>query len=464
MSKKYLFTYLLLLLLVLGLTMGCSSEETPVPEPEVVGAVQQQRVVSAEAFVVPLREANLAFEANGLMVALNVEEGDEVAAGDVLAQLDDATEKARLAEAEANQSQVEAGLAEAAAALAEAEANLANVKAPPTQEEIDQVKAGLLRAQAALAEVLAGPTDEDIAIAEASVRTAQAQLAEILADARDEDLQSAGARLLQTQADVREAQNLYDTVRYGDPDDVLSAGVALEKVTLAFEAAQADYNKLVNGATQEQVNTALARVAEADAGLAKAEAGATPEQIAQAQAEVTAAEADLARLLAGATDEEIAIAEARVESALAGIESVRASVDAAAAQVDSARVQVEKMQLRAPFDGVIGQLPINEGEYMQVGQPVISVGDFSKWQIETDDLTEIDVVDVQPGAKVSISVDSLPGEDYEGVVVRVTPKSETKAGDVTYTVLIDITSGNTDRLKWGMTTFVDIEADSGIPR
>jgi multidrug resistance efflux pump len=101
---------------------------------------------------------------------------------------------------------------------------------------------------------------------------------------------------------------------------------------------------------------------------------------------------------------------------------------------------------------------------MQNGQQVIAIGDFSKWQIETDDLTEIDVVDVQPGAKVSISVDALPEEEFEGEVVRITPQSETKAGDVTYTVLIDITQGNTSRLKWGMTTFVDIEADSGIPR
>jgi HlyD family secretion protein len=464
MSKKYLFTNLLLVLLIVGFTIACSSGDEQEPEPVVASAVQQPRVVSAEAFVVPLQEANLAFESNGLLVTLNVEEGDEVSAGDLLAQLDDSSEQARLAEAEAGKAQVEASLAETVAGVAEAEANLANVKAPPTQEEIAQVEANLKRAQAALAEVISGPTDEDIAQAEAAVRTAEAQLAEILADARDEDLQAIGARLLQTQADVREAQNLYDQVRYGDPDDVLSVGVALEKATLAFEAAQADYNKLVNGATQEQVNTVLARVGEAEAALNKAKAGATPEQIAQAQAEVTAAEADLARLLAGATDEEVAIAEARVESAQAGIEAVRASIESAAAQVESAKVLVDNMQLRAPFNGVVGSVNINEGEFMQAGQPVISVGDFSKWQIETDDLTEIDVVDVQPGAKVTISVDALPGEDYEGEVVRITPKSETKAGDVTYTVLIDITSGNIDRLKWGMTTFVDIEADPGIAR
>ncbi len=113
---------------------------------------------------------------------------------------------------------------------------------------------------------------------------------------------------------------------------------------------------------------------------------------------------------------------------------------------------------------MISSLKIDEGEIVQAGTTAISLGDISRWQIETDDLTEIDVVHVQEGAKVNISVDALPGEEFEGEVVRITPKSETKAGDVTYTVLIDITSGDTSRLRWGMTTFVDIEVDSGVDR
>ena len=72
------------------------------------------------------------------------------------------------------------------------------------------------------------------------------------------------------------------------------------------------------------------------------------------------------------------------------------------------------------------------------------------------------MVDVQVGAPVSISVDALPGEEFSGKVVRITPKAETKAGDQTYTVRIDITEGDTSRLRWGMTTFVDIETDTEL--
>jgi HlyD family secretion protein len=146
---------------------------------------------------------------------------------------------------------------------------------------------------------------------------------------------------------------------------------------------------------------------------------------------------------AGTTAEKIAVAEAGVQTAEAG--------------VSLAEVELAKTQLVAPFEGLVGILNVEEGEMVGSGATVMAVSDSSRWQIETDDLTEIDVVQVEAGAKVQISVDALPGQEFEGEVVRITPRSETKAGDVTYTVLIDITQGDTSALRWGMTTFVDIE-------
>lgn len=277
--------------------------------------------------------------------------------------------------------------------------------------------------------------------------------------------------MLQAQADVREAQNAYDKVRYGDPDDVLAAGVVLEKATLAYEGAQAQYDQLVNGATPEQITTSRSRVVEAQASLARVKSGATPEQIAQAQADVVRAEAELANLLAGSTVEDVAISEAQVNAANSRVNTSKASADAtaanvasAAAGVASAQAQVDKTELTAPFDGTVSIINVNKGEVVQSGISLMSIGDTTTWQIETDDLTEIDVVDVNMGATVHISVDALPGETFEGKVARITPRSVTKAGDVTYTVLINIVSGDTSKLKWGMTTFVDIEIDAGPAR
>ena len=230
---------------------------------------------------------------------------------------------------------------------------------------------------------------------------------------------------------------------YGDPDRLGSFGLALQEATLNYEAAKADYDKLVNGSTDEEIAVYRSQLKESQTALAAAKAGSTAEQIAQAQADVLSAQAALTDLKAGATPEQIAVAEASVK----------------AAEVDVAKAQLElsKTDLQAPFGGTVGQINMNEGEMVSAGVALVSVADVSTWQIETDDLNELDVIGVMEGATVKISVDALPGEVLEGRVVRITPQSVTKAGDVTYTVLIDITGGDTSRLRWGMTTFVDID-------
>lgn len=443
MNLKLIATILAFILAV-GAITACGQAATPTPEPVAQASpAEQPQVVSAEAFVVPVKKSNLAFEVGGRIATIKVEEGDKVAKGDVLAQLDQTTYQTQVASAQA-------ALLEAEASLAKAQADLADTKSSATPEKIAQAEAALAKAQAALAERIAGPTKESIDVAKAEVAAAQASLNEVLAGTRDEDLQAASAKMLQAEADVRLAQADYDKFVYGDPKVAEPYGVALQKATLTYNAAKADYDKLVNGATNEAIAVARAGVAKAQAALAQAMAGSTPEQIAQSQADVASAEAALADVKAGATAEQVAVAEAGVKIAEAGVEKAKAGVT-------SSQAELAKTELIAPFAGTVGELNLDEGEIVQPGTVALSLGDSSKWQIETDDLTEIDVVNVREGAKVTISVDALPGQEFEGKVVRITPKSITKAGDVTYTVLIDITKGDVSRLRWGMTTFVDIE-------
>jgi HlyD family secretion protein len=462
MKLKFMATTLIIILLVVGLA-GCGLfGEDPTPEPVPVEAVQQPKVVSAEAFVVPVKEADLSFEVGGRVVSVAVEEGETIAAGQVLAELDDTVQRANLENVEAGLAQAEAAVGVQEGGLAEAKANLDSVLAGATPEEVAQAEASVAAAEAALAVIVNNPTREDIAQAEASVETARASLAQVLAGSRDEDIQAAASSLLQAEAEVREAQADYDENVYGDLDRLGPFGLGLEQATLNYGAAKADYDKLVNGATYEEIAVARAQLNEAEAALAKTLAGATPEQIAQAQAEVVMAEAALAQLLAGATAEDIAIAEAQVKTSEANVGSAGAAAAQAETQIGSAEAELAKTRLVAPFDGVVGLLNINAGEIVSPDTSAVFVGDSSRWQIETDDLTEIDVVQVKEGATVLISVDALPDQVYEGKVVRITPKSVTKAGDVTYTVLIDITSGDTSPLRWGMTTFVDIEVEQEL--
>lgn len=429
--KLKIITIIFTLVLSGGISACASDQAAPRPDstPTPTPSTQRTHVVVAEGVVMPVQHTSLSFQIGGRVAVIQVEEGQPVTAGQLLAQLDDSIYQSAVETAEAG--------------LAQTQANLENVMAPPTAAQLDQARAVLDKAQAGLAQIVAGPTQADIDVAKAQVAQAQAQLNKVLAGTRDEDLQAASARMLQAQAEVQIAQANYDKNVFGDPQVAEPYGIALQKATLTYDATKADYDKLVKGATSQDIGIAQAGVRLAEASLAKLQAGATPNQIAQAMADVANAKAGLARLQEGATDQQIAVAQA--------------AVAVAQKQVKSARTQLSQTQLVAPFDGVIGARQIDQGQTVGPGTPAFSLGQTSTWQIEINNLTQIDIGNVHEGAKVTINLDALPGEKFTGQVARITPQSQTQAGDVTYKVLIDIVSGDTSRLRWGLTGFVDIE-------
>jgi multidrug resistance efflux pump len=181
-------------------------------------------------------------------------------------------------------------------------------------------------------------------------------------------------------------------------------------------------------------------------------AGSSQEAIAVAEAGVKEAEAALAAVRAGATDQEIAIAKA-------GVEEARAGLGAAQAAYEMAEASLADYQLVAPYASTVARISTHLGEFVSPSVPVVSLGNTADWYVETDDLTEIDVVQVAVGQPVKVTIDAIPGRDFSGVVTEIAPRSETKRGDVTYTVTIKLNDANNAPLRWGLTAFVDINVD-----
>jgi multidrug resistance efflux pump len=84
------------------------------------------------------------------------------------------------------------------------------------------------------------------------------------------------------------------------------------------------------------------------------------------------------------------------------------------------------------------------------------IADLSRLYVETDDLTEIEVVDIKVGQKVTVVADALPGVEMTGTVESISQVYEEKRGDVTYTVRILLDNPD-PRLRWGMTVVVTFE-------
>ena len=200
------------------------------------------------------------------------------------------------------------------------------------------------------------------------------------------------------------------------------------------------------GPTGADIAAAKALLAQAEASLTTLLGGASDAQVAVAKAEIRRAQAQLELIEAGARPQAIAVAEADVAAAEAALAGARAAV--------------AETELRAPFAGAVAGLEAKVGEQVTPGTPVVQLADFSTWQIETDDLTELGVVEISQGDPVTITVDAIPDLELPGEVKRIQAIGEDKYGDITYTVVVQ-PARQDERLRWNMTTAVFIQPRSG---
>jgi multidrug resistance efflux pump len=291
-----------------------------------------------------------------------------------------------------------------------------------------------------------------VAIAAASVAQASGNQSVVLESATTAEIQAAEAQLRAAEAAQKPLQD--------------AIGLAGDREFDGREALELQYNAAV-----AQVNAAQAALDELQTGATAAERQAALSAVSSAVAQREAAEAQLNLLLAGAKAEQIAVAEAGVQQAQAAVSEAelalaqaetavtqaQAGVTQAQAAVDVAQEALDQMTLTAPFAGTVGSVTVEAGELVAPGVPVVILADFSGWQVKTTNLNELDVVAVEKGLPVEISVDALPGETLVGTVAEIADTSELVQGDVTYVVTIDLEPRPDLALRWGMTVFVNID-------
>jgi HlyD family secretion protein len=304
-------------------------------------------------------------------------------------------------------------------------------------------------------------TDAQLAAhqAEAALGTARAQLALLQASAQPEDVAAAEAQIETTRAAVAQAVAQRDQLAAGATEaEIAAAEAEVMSAELARKAAEDQYDQMIRGkihgwieeqailrlrAAEEALEAAHARLAQAQGG-AGAQKRAADAAVWAAEAQQDIAQAQLDLLLAGTTAEQIAVSKAAVAEAQAALEA--------------ASVSLERTEVRAPFAGTAGLVSARVGESITPGQPLVTLGDLTTLWIETTDLDEIDVAQVEVGQTADVTFDAIPERVFDGHVARISPMAEPGAGGVHYTVVIVL--GETDpAVRWGMTAFVDIEVE-----
>jgi multidrug resistance efflux pump len=138
------------------------------------------------------------------------------------------------------------------------------------------------------------------------------------------------------------------------------------------------------------------------------------------------------------------------------VESAEARIAAGKARLIAANDDLTKLELIATIDGVVVGSDLLIGKVVSPGQKIVQLADFSEWYVETEDLTEIEIVDVQPGQKVSIIADALPEVKLMGEVVKISDVYQENRGDIVYVVRIQLDESD-PRLRWGMTVVAEFE-------
>lgn len=195
------------------------------PASAEVALVAQPRVLVAPGRVEPERDpVKLAFEGQGRIVAILVDEGEAVKAGQVLARLDDRLAHARVHAAEANLAQAKARYTLArrgprnedlAAARAEADA----AAAAASHRTAEQRRSEQLGKAGAVADAIVEADDAAAQVATAQAAAASARFASLARGTRSEQVEEAAAAIALAQAELDAARVALDQTALKAPSD-----------------------------------------------------------------------------------------------------------------------------------------------------------------------------------------------------------------------------------------------------
>ena len=128
----------------------------------------------------------------------------------------------------------------------------------------------------------------------------------------------------------------------------------------------------------------------------------------------------------------------RLDSARAEWRAAEARVQSARSAVGLARDELSHLQVRAPFDGTITRRLVEIGESVVPGQPVLEIMDLERLYVSAP-IDERDGGRLRPGLPTRVTIDTYPGELWEGRLARVAPMvEEIKEQDRTIEVEVDL--------------------------
>ncbi|RWH75120.1 MAG: HlyD family secretion protein [Mesorhizobium sp.] len=223
----------------------------------------------------------------------------------------------------------------------------------------------------------------------------------------------------------------------------------LDRIDAQTEAARASLEQAQAQKTADQAAAAnAARVQARAAQLLRTHVG-TQAQLDDAQTAVEQANA----ALVGA-DAQIAAAEANIGVLQAQRAETASTLTSLQLARDKAARDLSFTVLRAPYDGVVGNRSVEQGDLISPGQKLAVIVPMDKLYIVAN-FKETQLARLVPGEKVRISVDAIDGQDFEGTVSSLAPAS----GAVFSLLPPENATGNFTKVVQRVPVRIDVPAD-----
>ena len=221
-------------------------------------------------------------------------------------------------------------------------------------------------------------------------------------DSYQERVDEADLKVSEAESDLEDAQADFETYAELDENNPtrLDYEAAVYDAQIAYDQAVATRDQLIIDRLRVQVNLELARAVQV-----------------QAQSDYDATRS-------GPDPDTLTLAEMRLENAQA--------------QVEAAQSALDLRDLKAPFAGTVVDVNIGLNELVGTDTWAVLVADFSEWYVETNDLTELDVVSIAVGQGAAITPDALPEQTFQAEVTEIANVFGMQSGDILYQVRLRV--------------------------
>ena len=412
--------------------------------------------VSGSGTLTPVTSSDLGYGQNGTLLEVNVQAGDQVQAGDILARLK--TDKTP-AEHQAELASATLAVVQAQQAVDQLKSN-AELEAAQALNSVENYQAALEDLKHPEAQQAAAM--QAVAQAEQAVATAKMNLYILQSMPSQEAVAVANASLLfkqktyaETQKSIARLENQIKSASDETIRDRLETQLIRTRIDLAKQKIEVDNAayKLANmGAppdpdllrqAHDQLATSQAELAQAQRALKTAQAGPSLADLAQVLAQLHEAQITWERLKDGPNPTALEQAETQL----------------AQAQASLALLQQEQLvvDLQAPYNGTILSVNARPGGRVTSGT-MITLADLNQAIVQVS-VDETDLPGIQASMEAQIAFDALPGDAYSGKVIRIDPSLQrfgnTYAGLVI--VRLDRQENARPQLPLGMNASVDIQ-------